>query len=61
MHGVFDRLGLAWGEMDDANLAAALDRTGHRPHVYTLERDGLTEAQVAQAFAACRIPASVLG
>jgi hypothetical protein len=61
LRGVFDRLGVAWGETDDANLAAARDRTGHRPHVYTLERYGLTEAQVAEAFAAYRIPASVLG
>jgi hypothetical protein len=61
MHGVFDRLDLAWGETDDANLAAALDRTGHRPHAYTLERYGLDEAQVAEAFSAYEIPASVLG
>lgn len=61
MRGVFDRLDLAWGEADDANLAAALDRTGHRPHAYTLERYGLTEPQVAEAFAAYKIPASALG
>lgn len=60
MHGVFERLGVTWGEADDANLAAALDRTGHRPHVYTLERYGLTEAQVAEAFAAYKIPNSIL-
>jgi hypothetical protein len=61
MRGVFDRLDLTWGETDEANLAAALDRTGHRPHAYTLERYGLDEAQVAAAFAAYRIPASTLG
>ena len=61
MHGVFDRLDLPWGETDDANLAASLDRTGHRPHVYTLERYGLDETQVAEAFSAYQIPPSVLG
>lgn len=61
MRGAFDRLDLTWGETDDANLAAALDRTGHRPHAYTLERYGLDEAQVADAFSAYRIPESVLG
>lgn len=61
VRGVFDRLDLTWGETDAANLAAALDRTGHRPHAYTLGRYGLDEAQVAAAFAAYRIPASVLG
>jgi hypothetical protein len=61
MRGVFARLDLTWGETDEANLAAALDRTGHRPHAYTLERYGLDEAQVAAAFAAYRIPASTLG
>lgn len=60
MRGVFDRLDLTWGATDDANLAASLDRTGHRPHAYTLERYGLDEAQVAEAFAAYRIPASTL-
>ena len=61
MRGVFDRLDLTWGEADDANLAAALDRTGHRPHAYTLERYGLDDAQVADAFSAYKVPASVLG
>jgi hypothetical protein len=61
MRGVFARLDLTWGETDEANLAAALDRTGHRPHAYTLERYGLDEAQVAAAFAAYRIPASTIG
>ncbi|WP_165362418.1 sulfotransferase family protein [Promicromonospora panici] len=60
LRGVFDRLDLAWGETDDANLAAAVDRTGHRQHEYTLARYGLTEAQVAEAFAAYKIPASTL-
>ncbi|WP_125777304.1 sulfotransferase family protein [Antribacter gilvus] len=60
MRGVFDRLGMPWGEADDANLAAALDRTGHRGHRYTLERYGLDEAKVAAAFADYRVPASVL-
>jgi hypothetical protein len=61
MRDVFDRLDLTWGETDEANLAAALDRAGHRPHAYTLQRYGLDEAQVAAAFAAYRIPASTLG
>jgi hypothetical protein len=60
MRGVFDRLGLAWGEADDANLAAAVDRTGHRPHDYTLARYGLTEPQVAEAFTSYKIPSSSL-
>jgi len=57
---VFDRLDLTWGEPDDANLAAALDRTGHQPHHYTLDRYGLTEAEVTDAFATYKIPASSL-
>ncbi|WP_036963772.1 sulfotransferase family protein [Promicromonospora kroppenstedtii] len=61
VHGLFENLGLEWGATDDANLAAALDRSGHRPHAYSLERYGLDEAQVAEAFSAYRIPASVLG
>jgi len=60
MRGLFDTLGLTWGEADDANLAAATDRTGHRPHAYSLERYGLDEAQVAKAFAAYQLPASTL-
>ncbi len=60
VHGLFETLGLDWGATDDANLAAALDRSGHRPHAYTLERYGLDEAKVAQAFSAYKIPASVL-
>lgn len=57
LRGVFDRLDLPWTEADGANLAAATDRTGHRPHAYTLDRYGLTEAQVDQAFSAYKIPA----
>jgi hypothetical protein len=60
LRGVFERLDLTWGEADDANLAKALDRSGHRPHVYTLERYGLSEPQVADAFATYKIPASTL-
>jgi hypothetical protein len=60
LRGVFDRLDLTWGEQDDANLAASLDRTGHRPHAYTLERYGLTEAKVAEAFASYKLPPSTL-
>lgn len=60
MRGVFDRLDLTWGKTDDANLAAALDRTGHRPHAYALDRYGLTEPQVAEAFKAYSIPTSSL-
>ncbi|WP_369371996.1 sulfotransferase [Promicromonospora sp. Populi] len=60
LRGVFDRLDLPWTATDGANLAAATDRTGHRPHAYTLERYGLDESQVAEAFAAYKIPASTL-
>lgn len=60
MRGVFDRLDLSWGAADDANLAASLDRSGHRPHAYSLERYGLDESQVAGAFSAYTIPASTL-
>jgi hypothetical protein len=60
LRGVFDRLDLTWGATDDANLAQALDRSGHRPHVYSLERYGLDEAQVAEAFRSYKIPASSL-
>ncbi|MFI6425298.1 sulfotransferase family protein [Promicromonospora sp. NPDC050880] len=56
LRGVFDRLDLPWTPADAANLAAATDRTGHRPHAYTLDRYGLTESQVAEAFAAYDIP-----
>jgi len=57
---VFDLLDLTWGEPAAANLAAALDRTGHQPHHYTLDRYGLTEAEVTDAFATYKIPASSL-
>ncbi|HEV6952815.1 MAG TPA: sulfotransferase [Promicromonospora sp.] len=60
VRGVFDRLGIDWTPADAANLAAATDRTGHKPHSYTLERYGLDEDQVAKAFAAYEIPPSVL-
>jgi hypothetical protein len=60
LRGVFDRLDLAWGAADDANLAKALDRSGHRPHVYSLERYGLTEAKVDEAFRSYKIPSSSL-
>jgi hypothetical protein len=60
LRGVFDRLDLTWGDQDDANLAASLDRTGHRPHAYTLERYALTEAKVAEAFASYKLPPSAL-
>ncbi|WP_423465111.1 sulfotransferase family protein [Promicromonospora sp. MS192] len=56
LRGVFDRLDLTWTPADAANLAAATDRTGHRPHAYTLDRYGLTESQVAEAFAAYDLP-----
>ncbi|WP_170177097.1 sulfotransferase family protein [Myceligenerans xiligouense] len=56
MRGVFDSLGMAWTETDDANLAAAQDRPHHKGHKYTLERYGLDEFQVAAAFAGYRLP-----
>ncbi|GAB3168004.1 sulfotransferase [Myceligenerans halotolerans] len=56
MRGVFDHLGMTWGDADDANLTTAQDRPHHRGHKYTLERYGLDELQVAAAFAGYRIP-----
>lgn len=59
MRGVFDRLEMPWGEVDDANLATAQDRPHHQGHAYTLERYGLDELQVAAAFAGYRIPSAL--
>jgi hypothetical protein len=49
---LFERLDARWGAADDANLAAAREAPRQRaPHEYTLERFGLDQAEVHEAFA----------